>query len=351
MRRSGRWTPPKLIRRLPWYFAMDVNATRDLPMICVFLDTYERAAGQADSVGYNAGFDENWLTGSDGLIASLGNAVFAVAGREPLPCKGEDSWHIIRVNADTGESERYQRKLDVLSDAESRELLTGCGMSDELASAICRLTGGDPVFLELCLDQYDHLLAAGEIPTPDNFGTDTARLVERHTRYLPTHLREPLFLLAAMGRWTDDQYDKVREAAGLLYYPISDSADYRRLTGLSYVWPDGDGWAMRDKVAEILSKELAFGIRSGVLNKAISLASAEETAFRLHTAESWYALAFHMWEAHRDTLPFSKQCTFLRSWGGVCDELQKLLLDEGGKRRFCTVRRKGVGAATGALRK
>ena len=328
---------PELIRRLPYYFAMDVNATRNLPMLCVFLDTYERAAGQADSAGYNAGFDESWLTGSDGLIASLGNAVFAVAGREPLPCEKEEQsgWHIVRVNADTGESERYQRKLDVLSDTESGKLLTGCGMSDELAGAVYRLTGGDPVFLELCLDQYDHLIAAGKLPTPDNIGTDTARLVERHTRYLPAHLREPLFLMAAMGQWTDAQYDRIREAAGLLYYPVSDSADYRRLTGLSYVWPEGDGWAMRDKVAEILSQELTFGIRGSVLDRIISLASAEESAFQLRTAEAWYALAFHMWEGHRDTLPFSRQCTFLKDWGNVCDELKRLMmLNESEKRRF-----------------
>ena len=326
---------PDLIRRLPWYFAMDVNATKELPAIFVFLDTYERAAGQFDGAGYNAGFDESWLTGRDGLIASLGNAVFAIAGREPLPCGNEDDgWHIVRVNADTGEAERYQRKLDVLSETESMALLAGCGMSDELAGAVCRLTGGDPVFLELCLDQYDHLIAAGETPAPDSFGTDTTRLVERHTRYLPAHLREPLFLLAAMGRWTDAQYDKIRETAGLLYYPISDSMDYRRLTSLSYIWPDGDGWAMRDKVAEALSRELTFGIRSGVLDKIISLASAEETAFRLHSAEAWYAMAFHMWEAHRDALPFSRQCTLLRSWGSVCGELQELLLGESRKRRF-----------------
>lgn len=327
---------PDLIRRLPYYFAMDVNATKSLPVLCVFLDTYERAAGRADGAGYNAGFDESWLTGGDGLIANLGNAVFAVAGREPLPCEEEkrDSWHIIRVNADTGESERYQRKLDVLSGAECKELLTGCGMSDELAEAVCRLTGGDPVFLELCLDQYDRLTAAGETPSIENFGADTARLVERHTRYLPDHLKEPLSLLAAMGRWTDTQYDMIREAAGLLYYPISDSADYHRLTGLSYVWPEGDGWAMRDKVAEVLSEELTFGIRSGVLDKTLSLASAEETAFRLHAAESWYALAFHMWEAHRDTLPFAEQCAFLRNWGDICDELQELTRDGRDRQRL-----------------
>ena len=213
-------------------FAMDENATKSLPMLCVFLDTYERAAGQADSEGYNAGFDESWLTGKEcGLIANLGNAVFAIAVREPLPRREkEDNWHIIRANADTGESERYQRRLDVLSDEESMALLTGCGMNDELAGVVYRLTGGDPVFLELCLDQYDHLIAGEEDVTPDKFGTDTARLVERHTRYLPAHLWEPLFLMAAMGRWTDAQYDKIREAAGLLYYPISVSADYRRIS-------------------------------------------------------------------------------------------------------------------------
>ena len=332
---------PDLIRRLPYYFAMDVNATKDLPMLCIFLDTYERAAGQADGAGYNAGFDESWLTGSDGLIASLGNAVFVVAGREPLPCREEeDNWHIIRVNADTGGAERYQRKLDVLSDAESRALLAGCGMSDELAGAVYRLTGGDPVFLELCLDQYDHLIAAGEIPTPDKFGKDTARLVERHTRYLPDHLKEPLSLLAAMGRWTDAQYDKIREAAGLLYYPISDSADYRRLTALSYVWPEGDGWAMRDKVAGILSKELTSGIRRILLNKLIPLAEAEREAFHPREAEVWYALAVNLGRDRRDLLSAEEYRALLDDWADVCDELLYTLRDEKNQNRFASAYRR-----------
>lgn len=332
---------PDLIRRLPWYFAMDVNATKDLPMLCVFLDTYERAAGQADSVGYNAGFDESWLTGRDGLIANLGNAVFAIAGREPLPCgEEEDTWHIIRANADTGESERYQRKLDVLSDAECKELLTGCGLSDELAEAVCRMTGGDPVFLELCLDQYDHLIAAGEPPTPDKFGTDTARLVERHTRYLPAHLREPLSLLAAMGRWTDAQYDKVREAAGLLYYPISDSADYRRLTSLSYVWPEGNGWTMRDKVAEVLSKGLTSGIRRMLLNILIPLAAAEREVFHLKEAEVWYALAVNLGRNDRVLLSSEEYCALLNDWADVCGELLHTLRDEKNQKRFAAAYRR-----------
>ena len=325
---------PGLIRRLPYYFAMDVNATRDLPMLCVFLDTYERAAGQADSAGYNAGFDESWLTGRDGLIANLGNAVFAIAGREPLPCEEGDDWHIIRMNADTGEREGYQRKLNMLSVEECKELLTGCGLSSELTEAVCRLTGGDPVFVELCLDQYDHLIAAGETPSVEDFNTNTTRLVERHIRYLPAHLREPLFLLAAMGQWTNAQYDAVREAAKLLYYPISTSVDYCRLTGLSYVRPAGDGWVMQGQIADVLSKELTSGFRGNVLNKIISLASAEETAFHLRPAQAWYAMACHMWETHRDALPFSEQCTFLRNWGDVCDELQELTLDESEKQRL-----------------
>ena len=331
---------PDLIRRLPYYFAMDVNATRDMPMICVFLDTYERAAGQADSVGYNAGFDESWLTGDDGLIANLGNAVFAVAGREPLPCKEEDNWHIIRVNADSGESERYQRRLDVLSDTESMTLLTGCGMNDELAGAVYRLTGGDPVFLELCLDQYDHLIADEEDATPDKFGTDTARLVERHTRYLPAHLWEPLFLLASMGRWTDAQYDKLREATGLLYYPISDSTDYRRLTGLSYVWPEGDGWAMRDKVAEVLSKRLTSGIRRILINKLIPLAEAEREAFHPREAEVWYALAVNLEKDYRDLLSYGEYHTLLDNWADVCDELFHTFRDEKNQKRYAAACRR-----------
>ena len=87
-------------------------------------------------------------------------------------------------------------------------------------------------------------------------------------------------LLGAMGRWTGAQYDKFREAAGLLYCPISDSADYRRLTSLSYVWPEGDGWTMRDKVSEVLSRGLAFG-RSISLIRAVPEEAGRGSYIRL----------------------------------------------------------------------
>lgn len=78
-----RMDAPDLERRLPFYFAMDINAM-ELPLVCVYLDTYEKMTAQAEGAGYATGFSEDWLRGEYGLVWNLGNAVFAIAGREKL---------------------------------------------------------------------------------------------------------------------------------------------------------------------------------------------------------------------------------------------------------------------------
>lgn len=46
-----RMDAPELEQRLPWYFAMDVNAM-NLPLVCVYLDTYEKMTARADCVAH-----------------------------------------------------------------------------------------------------------------------------------------------------------------------------------------------------------------------------------------------------------------------------------------------------------
>ena len=66
---------------LPYYFSMDVNAM-DLPLVCIYLDTYEKMVSRAEGAGDSTGFTQEWLRVASGLLPNLGNAVFAIAGRE-----------------------------------------------------------------------------------------------------------------------------------------------------------------------------------------------------------------------------------------------------------------------------
>ena len=65
---------------LPYYFSMDVNAM-DLPLVCIYLDTYEKMVSRAEGAGDSTGFTQEWLRGASGLLPNLGNAVFAIAGK------------------------------------------------------------------------------------------------------------------------------------------------------------------------------------------------------------------------------------------------------------------------------
>lgn len=61
---------PDLERRLPCYFAMDVNAM-GLPLVCVYLDTYEKMTARAEGAGRSTGFDEEWLRGDLALVSGI----------------------------------------------------------------------------------------------------------------------------------------------------------------------------------------------------------------------------------------------------------------------------------------
>ena len=263
----SRMDVPDLERRLPYYFAMDVNAM-DLPLVCVYLDTYEKMTARAEGVGRSTGFDEEWLKGNRGLVRNLGSAVFVIAGREQL------RW------TDLPFEERY---IEALSQADSVDFLTSCGIEDsELCAGLYRLTGGEPIYLDLCVDEYERLTdpdrgdrkAPGDLTVKD-FGENRDRLVERHTRYIPSNLRDALYLLAAMGRWSDAVCE---ELSRTLPIPSPAGTEYYQLTHLSYVRQEQESWVMHRPVAEVLAKELRPDLRERLVSALLKLAEEDPAA-------------------------------------------------------------------------
>ena len=67
------------------------------------------------------------------------------------------------------------------------------------------------MYLDLCVDEYESLKDRGKEPGPEDFGRNRERLVERQIRYVPMNLREAVFILSAMGRFTDRLYQLLAE--------------------------------------------------------------------------------------------------------------------------------------------
>ena len=238
-----------LLKNLPRLFAEDANETlgKNGAVLHIFIDTYEKLVSVAEGqrrdrsvIGYDA-----WLYGRGGLIRELGNTVFAIAGREKL------HW----PEASKFWKDKLESHLtDHLSQEDSSDFLKSCGVRQELWHPLYDLTGGEPVFLDLCVDRYEELADEGKTPEPADFGRNVEMLVERHTRYLSAHLLDAVYLMAGMRRWDRETFDLAARSAGITVNPSEYS---ETLTRLSYVTDEGnDMFSMHQVIAGILASKL-----------------------------------------------------------------------------------------------
>ena len=236
-----------LLRNLPLLFAEDANGQTEDGVLHVFIDTYEKLVSLSEGTRgeRTAPGNDQWLYGREGLIRNLGNAVFAIGGREKL------SW---AESSEYWESRVEGHLTAHLSEADSSLFLSSCGVPGALWPALYALTGGEPVFLDLCVDRYLDLLEIGRTPGPEDFGGNVETLVERHTRYLPANLLDAAYLLGGMRRWDGRMFDRAAQAAGIRVNP----SEYReKLLGLSYVTDEGGGvCSMHQVIANILASRL-----------------------------------------------------------------------------------------------
>ena len=249
----SQMSAPELARYLPYYFAMDVNAM-ELPLVCVYLDTYEMMISRAEGAGRSTGFGEDWLWGKQGLLQNLGNAVFAVAGREALA--SEQFQAVPDLKPADG-----IRQMKEFSQGESEAFLTGCDIKDRtLRGELYQLTHGVPYHLDLCVDEYERLPAdrKNDLLT-EGFDGAKERLNERYLRYVRPELWDGVRMLCAMGRWTDELYRELAERLPQL--PQEGERGYDETTHLSYVERREEGWRIQRPVAEVLAEELDHNLR------------------------------------------------------------------------------------------
>ncbi len=221
----------ELYNYLPCLFSEDMahNLEKETVPMVFFLDTYERLVNELAQVGEPLKNDE-WLRGENGLIQNIPGALWVIAGREKLKWERFDpEW------SDALE----QHILGNLSIADSDQFLTNAGVGGgELRAALHKITGGTPVYLDLCVDQFMRIVSRGEVPTIEMFGTNTFDLIERFARYMGETQKDLVFMLSCLKHWSDEF---IGDIGGKILPNFSLSA-YEKVKDFSFIIQSDDGY-------------------------------------------------------------------------------------------------------------
>ena len=193
--------PATIYKELHEYFAIDCagalkNATE--PFV-IMLDGYEYIN---DEMKYGDMSDkEGWIAGAGptlGIIRRLPNVLWVVAGRRKI------NWDIISKadahllgNLSREDTASYFKKS---RNADNEE------MSDELIDGLCKLTGGTPVYMDLC----NKIFERGRDLKLEDFGRNTEEIAARYLGQMsPAQQTAMKFLCALPSIWTDNMVDHV----------------------------------------------------------------------------------------------------------------------------------------------
>ena len=225
---------------LPALFAADLNShsQKAKSPLVVMLDTFEcvtETSGLQDALFGR----DYWLYGENGLIPTAKNVLFVIAGRNKLKWEPEGFT-------------MEQLPLGALTPEDAADYLTAAGVPESLRGHLCRLTDGVPVYLDVCVRQYNQLVGKHITPEKEHFGGSSEVLIRRYVRYMDKSEKELVRMLVFLPEW--DQA-LVREAAKAVLGSFS-LADYNRVVKLSIVSESDKGrYFIHRTVADILRKD------------------------------------------------------------------------------------------------
>lgn len=246
----------ELYHYLPYLFAEDMtnNLQKENVPFVFFLDTYEREVNELSPVGEPLKNDE-WIRGENGLVQNIPGVLWVIAGREKLKWeKFDPEW------AEAME----QHILGSLSIADSDHFLVNAGIGGaELREALYKLTGGTPVYLDLCVDQFMRITARGDVPTIAMFGTNTFDLIERFARYMGETQKDLVLMLSCIKHWSDDLISRI----GGEILPNFSLSTYEKAKEFSFIVQSDDGYYnIHQTVGEVLMGDCPKVIQDRVAN-------------------------------------------------------------------------------------
>ena len=179
-------TPKAQKTELLGLFADDLNnSTKDISVpLVILLDTYEIVPEG----------NTWWLRGENGqggLISLTKNTLWVIAGRHKL------QWKVKDCNIE-------QHLLGDLSCEDAGTFLTGAGIPQDWIPTLYKLTGGTPVYLDLCVDRYEQLKEQHpeEEPELSQFDLgDVTTLLSRYVEDLDPRVKEMVYMLSFIPLW------------------------------------------------------------------------------------------------------------------------------------------------------
>lgn len=236
-----------ILNRLPYYFTRDMtdNMQRCKKPLVVFLDTYEDLvnplSGKNDYV-----CDDLWLRRTSSgypqpeYIAPIPNipgVLWVILGRNKL------NW----LDADPNwEGTLECHILDCLEEPDAVSFLTVAGVTDkDLCHKLFLLTGGYPMYLDLCVNILEHIWALGRVPTIEDFGNNREGMVSRLLRYMGNSQADLVRRLACLDNWDDALLSALFSEAQRI--------EFRSATrNLSFICLEDGVYTMHNMVQELL---------------------------------------------------------------------------------------------------
>jgi len=218
--------PNDLFGRLQYYFSLDAypyfSRSEETAPLVVLLDGYEILVNRLQN-GDKAAAEDLWLRGQGGLIPSIPNTIWVIAGREKL---------------DWGESyipQDHSHLIGNLAQTDAMQFFEASGISDpDLAAGLCALTDGTPVYMDLCVKQYQNYRAMheGKMPGLSEFGQNTEEIAVRFLRDMSIMEQGILRLLSCLpNTWSDAL---VMELAQKMQYDFSMN-EYRLIKEMTLI--------------------------------------------------------------------------------------------------------------------
>lgn len=177
--------------KLHTYFVKDVFdyfAKRTHPFV-VFIDGYENLVSLL-SDGERAKFVDGWISSPERGLINIPNVLWVVGGREKL------EWDECVLPPD------HMHRIGDLSEIDSISFFEKAGIDEELRMPLYKLTGGTPIYMDICVRTY-RTISEIRRPQLSDFGRDTKDLANG---YLKDMDKED-HMLMVMFAWFPNVWD------------------------------------------------------------------------------------------------------------------------------------------------
>lgn len=257
---------------LPELFRIELeeNLDKSEKPLVVFMDTFEKV----ESVEWlKGGVDKNGIDWDECALMSTPKVFWIIAGRNELEWAKEDAGF---------EEILEQVSISEFSKDVSISFLKTNGVVDALCETLYDVSGGVPIYLNLCLDQYNHLIELGETPSAKDFGSSKKDLVNYYLRGFSDDLKAITYLLALLGRWRDDMFEVISRGLVRGKHITNAAKDlYQDMLSQSFVVRDvsHDGYYMHALVSEVILESRDLKHKDKVLDEYA-------TSFVLHEKNS-----------------------------------------------------------------